>query len=86
MLGLLPQAFDPQATAKYDEDEEHRPGGDPALGGNTLAHLADIRQQLGRMPGKCRAHLYWYAHGEAPTALSETALNMLINLLNRTAA
>jgi hypothetical protein len=84
VLSLLPQAFDRQATAKYDEDEDRRPGGDPALGGNTLAHLADIRHQLQRIPGTYRAALYWSSHGEPPTVLSESAMRAIVNLLNGT--
>ncbi len=82
VLSLLPQAFDRQATAKFDEDEDHRPGGDPALGGNTLAHLADIRGFLKRMPPKYLGALYWVAHGEPETVVSTAALNMLVELLN----
>lgn len=82
VLSLLPQAFDREATAKFDEDEDRRPGGDPALGGNTLAHLADIRHQLKRMPTIYLAALYWLAHGEVPTERSEAALSMLVDLVN----
>lgn len=82
VLSLLPQAYDHRATPKRDEDEDRPRGGDPACGGNSMAHLADIRRQLQRMPGKhCRA-LYWHAHGE-PTELGEAALTSLVNLLNR---
>lgn len=84
VLALLPQAFDYRATPKRDEDESHRGGGDPALGGNHLAHLADIRQRLNSMAGTYQRFLYWHAHGE-PSYLGEAALDRLVASLNGTA-
>lgn len=79
VLALLPQAFDYRATPKRDEDESHRGGGDPALGGNHLAHLADIRHHLGSVVSL--ADLYWHSHGE-PSIWGELALDVLVNSLN----
>lgn len=85
VLALLPQAFDRFATPKYDEDEDRRGGGDPATGGNTLAHLADIRKHLSRLPRVYQSALYWYAHGESPTPNGEIALLIVTDRLNNAA-
>lgn len=78
VLALLPQAFDYRATPKRDEDESRRGGSDPALGGNHLAHLADIRHSLGPY---VPVALYWHAHGE-PSSQGEHYLDVLVDRLN----
>lgn len=82
VLALLPQAFDYRATPKRDEDESRRGGGDPALGGNHLAHLADIRHHLQGLAVTYRRHLYWHAHGESGCYVGEEALDVLVDRLN----
>lgn len=82
VLGLLPMAFDRLATAKYDADEDRgRGGGDPATGGNNLAHLADIRQWLPRLTAGQQKALYWHAHSE-PSITGSYALGRLVQMLN----
>jgi len=84
VLALLPQAFDYYATPKRDEDESHRGGGDPALGGNHLAHLADIRKALAQLHYSAQLSLYQLAHGE-PTEPG-FAMAHLLYLLNGSVA
>ncbi len=82
VLALLPQAYDPLATPKQDEDAPRTRCGDPAVGGNHLAHLADLRRFTDKYP-LYRKHsaLYWHAHGE-PSDLGEFSLRLLVQNLN----
>lgn len=81
VLDLLPQAYDPYATPKTDADELQRGGGDPATGGNNLAHLADVRRFLSHPAFTAGSALYWHAHGE-PSTMGEQALTLLVDLIN----
>ncbi len=86
VLSLLPQAFDRLATPKRDEDEDTRSTGDPALGGNHLAHPADIRSALKTITPAMRHALFEQAHGEPAGSLSEAGMSWVLFHLNGLAA